>query len=110
MKEVLRHALLSPNNIFYYSYSAAWSTDKMPSLRIKKQFGNLFYRVKELQEKVKALESAHAAVEISSPDSPPAPIAAEAGEQTLPTPSATQEFHEIHGIQWRSELYCRIRI
>ena len=66
----------------------------------------LSQQVKELQQKVAALETRQnlAASEGSAPDTPPLHAAAESSEpdaHDTMRPSILQELHEVHGIQWR---------
>jgi hypothetical protein len=62
----------------------------------------LVQQVKDLQERVKLLESQQNHAEASKPDStnPPVPPV-ESADQAAPTPAVGQEPHEVHGIQWR---------
>jgi hypothetical protein len=61
----------------------------------------LIQQVKELQERVKALESQKtpAGAPTDSSNIPTPPV--EPPDQTTPVPTVTQELHELHGIQWR---------
>jgi hypothetical protein len=63
----------------------------------------LVQQVKDLQERVKLLESQQSHAEASTPDStkPPVPPVIESADQTPPAPAVWQELHEVHGIQWR---------
>ncbi|HEY4762711.1 MAG TPA: hypothetical protein VIH75_03485 [Candidatus Sulfotelmatobacter sp.] len=61
----------------------------------------LVQQVKDLQERVKLLESQQNHTDASTPDSPNLPMPpAEPADQT-PAPTVGQELHEAHGIQWR---------
>jgi hypothetical protein len=69
----------------------------------------LVQQVKELQERVKVLESQHNHVDASDapdkPSNPPTPQAEPvdqaASVPTASTPVVAQEFHELRGVQWR---------
>jgi hypothetical protein len=62
----------------------------------------LVQQVKELQERVKLLESQQNHAEASAPNqsNPPVPPV-ESADQTPPAPTAEQGPREVHGIQWR---------
>jgi hypothetical protein len=64
--------------------------------------GELVQQVKDLQARVKLLESQqnHAVASTPTPSDPPMPPA-EPADQTAPAPTVAQEPHEVHGIQWR---------
>jgi hypothetical protein len=64
----------------------------------------LVQQVKELQEKVKVLESQHSDTLASDPDSILSRVSKNAPEtmgNTMEPPSVAQELHEVHGIRWR---------
>jgi hypothetical protein len=62
----------------------------------------LVQQVKDLQERVKLLESQQNHTDASTRDSSNLPMpSAEPADQTAPAPTVGQELHEAHGIQWR---------
>jgi hypothetical protein len=62
----------------------------------------LVQQVKELQERVKALEAQQSAAAVTPPDSSNVPSPpTESVDQTAQASSVAQELHELHGIQWR---------
>jgi hypothetical protein len=62
----------------------------------------LIQQVKDLQERVRILESRQSQAGASTPNPPNLPIpSVEVADQTGPTPAILQEIHETRGIQWR---------
>ena len=59
-------------------------------------------QVKDLQERVRILESPQSHADVSIPTSPNLPIpSVELAERAAPAPDSAQELHEVHGIQWQ---------
>jgi hypothetical protein len=64
--------------------------------------GQLVQQVKDLQERVRILESKQNHADASTPNSPNPPIpSVEPAERAAPAPTILQEIHETRGIQWR---------
>jgi hypothetical protein len=95
----MRHTLWIATVLFLLS-SLCYSQDA--TLTDPETVGQLVQQVKDLQERVKALESQQSHTDPSTlPSSHPPTPPVEPQDQVASTPSVLQELHEIRGIQWR---------
>jgi hypothetical protein len=98
---LMRHIPWTAAVLFLFS-SLCYPQDATPT--DSGTIGELVQQVKDLQARVKLLESQqnHAVASTPAPTPSNLPIPpAEPADQTAPVPSVAQETHEVHGIQWR---------
>ena len=95
----MRHIPWTATVLFLFS-SLCYPQDAPPT--DSATIGELVQQVKDLQARVKLLESQqnHTVAAAVTPSNQPMPPA-EPTDQTTPAPTVAQEPHEVHGIQWR---------
>jgi hypothetical protein len=96
----MRHILWTATALLLLS-SLCYPQDTAPT--DPETIRQLVQQVKDLQERVKLLESQQNHAEAPKPDSSnlPAPTVVESADQTTSAPTVAQEPHDVHGIQWR---------
>ena len=95
----MRHMPWTATVLFLFS-SLCYPQDATPT--DPATIGQLVQQVKDLQERVKLLESQQSHADPSTPDSPNLPMPpVKPTDPTASAPTTEPELHDVHGIQWR---------